>query len=96
MVKILYEFDIEGAIQEDPFLSEYELGLMFEQTKRSLGVGLERQLGHLRCDDHNDEPTITITGNYDAEREELDVQYHVDTCCKLFMVRVIKTMNNVN
>lgn len=96
MVKIIYDFDIEGVMRQDPFLSSYEVQLMFDQTKQSLGKALDRKLANTTCDEHGEPPTITLTGRYDTEREEMDVQYHVDTCCKLFMVRVIKTLNNVN
>ena len=96
MVKVIYDFDIEGVMQQDPFLSSYEVQLMFDQTKHSLGKALERKLADMTCAEHGEPPTITLTGRYDAEREEMDIQYHVDTCCKLFMVRVIKTLNSVN
>ena len=96
MVKLQYDFDIDGVMQNDPYLSSYEVQYMFEQTKASLGKALERKLGNITCEEHGEQPTITLTGRYDAEREDLDVQYHVDTCCKMFMVRVIKTINNVN
>jgi hypothetical protein len=96
MVKVEYDFDIEGALQEDPFLDSYEISLMFEQTKQSIGKGLERKLEGITCDEHEDSPTITITGRYDGESEQMDINYHVDTCCKMFMVRVIKILNTVN
>lgn len=96
MAKILYDFDIEGALQADPFLDSFELSVLFEQTKQSMQISLERKLGNLQCEEHAQEPTITITGRYNAEIEQMDIQYHIDTCCKLFLVRVVKTLNNVN
>jgi hypothetical protein len=96
MTKGVYDFDIEGALQEDPFLDRYEISLMFEQTKQSMGQALERQLAGITCDEHGEEPTITITGRYNGETEQFDINYHLDTCCKLFMVRVVKLINNVN
>ena len=94
MVTIESDFDIEGALQDDPFLDRYELSMLFEQTRRSMTNALHRQLEGITCDEHGSEPVITITGRYDTDREELDIQYHLDTCCKLFMLRVIQRMNN--
>jgi hypothetical protein len=96
MVKVQYDFDIEGALQEDPFLDSYEISLMFEQTKQSMGTALERKLAGVTCDEHGATPTITITGRYNGESEQLDINYHIDTCCKLFMVRVVKLLNTIN
>ena len=96
MVEIIYDFDIEGALHEDPFLDRYEITVMFEQTRASIGQGLKRKLEHITCAEHGAAPKLTITGRYDAEREEFDIGYNVDTCCKLFLVQVIKILNQVN
>jgi hypothetical protein len=96
MVKVQYDFDIEGALPEDPYLDSYEISLMFEQTKQSMGNALERKLVGITCEEHGDSPTITITGRYNGESEQLDINYHIDTCCKMFMVQVVKMLNTVN
>lgn len=96
MAIIVYDFDIEGALQDDPFLDRYEIGMMFEQTRQSLEGGLNRKLEGLACDEHAKEPTITITGRYNAAAEQFEMDYHIDTCCALFMVRVVKALNTIN
>jgi len=94
MAKIQYDFDIEGVLQDDPFLDRYQIALMFEQTKQSIERSLRRKLTGITCDEHHSKPVITITGRYNSEHEELDIQYHLDTCCQLFMVQVIKILNS--
>ena len=96
MAKVVFDFDIDGTLQEDPYLDSYTLNYMFEQTKHSLGDGLARKLEGIRCDEHGEEPTITITGRYSGRAEQMDIDYHIDTCCQLFMVRVVKMLNTVN
>jgi hypothetical protein len=96
MAEIRFDFDIEGALQEDPYLDRFQLDYLFEQTRRSMASDLERKLAGIRCEEHDREPVITITGRYDGEQEEMDIQYHIDTCCQMFMVRVVRTINNVN
>jgi hypothetical protein len=96
MTQLNFDFDIEGALQDDPYLDSYELNYLFEQTKASISRDIERKLGDTRCGDHNEEATITVTGRYGGDSEQLEIDYHVDTCCKMFMVQVIATLNNVN
>lgn len=96
MVQIQYDFDIDGALRQDPFLDRLQIQMMFEQTRQSIEHSVKRKLSGLTCDEHGAEPTVIITGRYDTDREEFDINYNLDTCCKMFMVRVVKTLNNVN
>lgn len=96
MAQIEYDFEALGELAADAFLDSYEISLMFDQTARDLGASLERKLAGVRCEAHEREPHIILRGRYDTEREELDVQYHLDCCCPLFMARVVKLLNNVN
>lgn len=93
MVKIEYDFVTEGVEQATPYLDSYEISLMFEQTKQSLGKAIEGKLTGVVCAEHEAEPTIRLVGRYNHETEDMDVSYHIDTCCKLFMVRVVKLLN---
>ncbi|MEM9950874.1 MAG: hypothetical protein AAF846_04695 [Chloroflexota bacterium] len=96
MTKVVYDFDIDGALQADPYLDQYTIHYMFQQTKESIGKGIARKLDGMTCDEHHEEPTITITGRYSGSAEQMDIDYNIDTCCKLFLVRVVKALNSVN
>lgn len=96
MAKLEFDFDIEGALQADPYLDRYTIQYLFEQTKQSLGQGLQRKLDGLQCAEHGAEPTITIIGRYQGQHEQMAIDYHLDTCCQPFMLQVVKTLNNVN
>src|SRR5690606_34412522 len=87
MLKVDYDFDIDGALHEDPFLDSYEINLMFEQTKQSMTHAMTRKLEGIICDEHGEAPVITIIGRYNAETEQFDITYNVNTCCKLFLMR---------
>ncbi|MAU13680.1 MAG: hypothetical protein CL607_27940 [Anaerolineaceae bacterium] len=95
MLEINFDFDTEGSAHEDAFLDAYELDMLFQQTSQSIRAGLERKLADVTCAEHGNAPRITITGRYDRETEQMDLNYHVDTCCQLFLVRVVKLLNNV-
>lgn len=89
------EFDLrtEGEELPDAFLDRYELDMMFDNTRRSIRGGLERKLDDVICDEHHQAPTFKITGIYNNEDEQMDIHYHVDTCCQMFLVRVMRILN---
>ena len=88
-----FDLRVEGEELPDAFLDPYELELMFDNTRRSLGAALERKFGGVVCAEHAQAPSFTISGVYDNEREEMDIQYHVDTCCQYFLLRVMQILN---
>lgn len=89
------EFDLraEGTALADPFLDSYELEQMFENTRRSIGAGLRRKFANIVCEEHAQAPRFKITGIYDNAIEEMDIHYHVDTCCQGFLLRVMQVLN---
>jgi hypothetical protein len=88
-----FNLRVEGEELPDAFLDAYELELMFDNTRQSLGAALERKFGDVVCAEHAQAPSFTISGVYDNEREEMDIQYHVDTCCQYFLLRVMQILN---
>lgn len=93
MLEIQFDFDISGAVQDDAWLDPYDIDLMFEQTKHDLSNSLRRKLANVVCEEHGRPPRIIITGRYNRETEDMDLQYHIDTCCQMFLVRVVKMLN---
>ena len=89
------EFDLrlEGEALQDPFLDRFELEQMFDSTRRSIGAGLRRKFADVICDEHEQAPIFRISGVYDNSTEEMDIQYHVDTCCQVFLLRVMQILN---
>jgi len=92
-LKISFDLRAEGAEQPDAFLDDYELERLFESTRTSLAAGLRRKFATVRCAEHGVAPQFRISGRYDKDSEEMDLQYHVDTCCQLFLLRVMQILN---
>ncbi|MCA9914609.1 MAG: hypothetical protein KC496_14755, partial [Anaerolineae bacterium] len=65
MLEITYDFDIDGILQEDPFLDRYQIQLMFDQTRQSMETSLQRKLAGVVCEEHGAAPKVLITGRYD-------------------------------
>lgn len=92
-MKIQFDLRSEGEALPEAFLDETELEQMFEGTRRSIGAGLRRKFHDVVCAEHEQAPSFLISGVYDKEIEELDIQYHVDTCCRYFLLRVMQILN---
>ncbi len=89
------EFDLrsEGEAPAQPFLDSYELEQMFDGTRQSIRGGLRRKFADVSCDTHAQAPKFKISGVYDNTTETMDIQYHVDTCCHGFLLRVMQILN---
>jgi hypothetical protein len=95
MVEIEFAFQVvDGASALDPYLDEYEIELMFDNTSRQIAQHIENKLGDLRCDEHGEAPRVTITGEYSNFTEQLEIEYHIDGCCNLFVLEAIQVLNN--
>ena len=88
-----FDFRTTGEELPEAFLDEFELQLMFDSTRRSLGESLERGFRDVVCGEHQAAPKFKVSGTYDHDTEEMDLQYHVDTCCHFFLLRVMKLLN---
>ncbi len=92
-LNIEFDLRVDGEAQADPFLDGYELEQMFASTRQSIGGGLRRKFAGIVCAEHAVAPRFKISGVYDNSLEEMDIQYHVDTCCQGFLMRVMRILN---
>ena len=92
-MEIQFDLRTEGEALPEAFLDATELEQMFESTRRSIGDGLRRKFRDVACAEHGQAPAFQISGVYDNKKEELDIQYHVDTCCRYFLLRVMQILN---
>ena len=92
-LNIEFDLSIDGEAPADPFLDSLELEQMFASTRRSIGGDLRRKFAHIVCAEHAVAPKFRISGVYDNRIEEMDIQYHVDTCCQRFLMRVMQILN---
>ncbi len=89
------EFDLrtQGEALPDAFLDSAELALMFDSTRQSIGAGLRRKFRDVLCAEHAQAPKFVISGLYNNENEAMEIEYHVDTCCRYFLLRVMQILN---
>lgn len=96
MLQIDFDLRAEGDELPDAFLDASELEMMFAGTRTSTGDSLRRKFAAVVCGEHGSAPKFTISGVYDRATEQMDLQYHVDTCCQSFLLRVMQTLNQRN
>lgn len=95
MIDIEFDFHIAGENGADePYLDEYELQTMFDHTRQQINQQVQTKLANVRCPDHDQPPRVKITGVYSAETEQLDIQYHIDTCCNLLLLKAVQALNH--
>lgn len=92
-LEIAFDLRAEGEALADPFLDRYEQEQMFDSARRSIGAGLRRKFAGIVCGEHAQAPKFKISGVYNNASEEMDLQYHVDTCCQAFLLRVMQILN---
>ncbi len=92
-LQIKFELRAEGDEQPDAFLDAAERELLFASTRASISAGLQRKLRAVICGEHGGAPAITVSGVYDNATEQMELDYHIDTCCQAFLLRVVQILN---
>jgi hypothetical protein len=93
MIDIEFDFKTSGDSDPDPVMDEYELTMMFAHTREQISQQIQSKLGDLRCDQHGQPPHVKITGVYSNETQQFDLQYHIDGCCIMFILKAIQALN---
>ena len=91
MVEVEFEWKIEDG--DSLPLDEYELNAMFEHTRQQITRQVEESLAEVHCPEHDQPPRVKIIGRYSHESQQLDIQYHIDTCCKLLLLESVQALN---
>jgi hypothetical protein len=93
MINVVFDIRITDNEDENAWLDPYERDMMLEHTRSQINTHIQRALGELMCDTHHQPPQVTITGTYNNDTEELDVNYDIQTCCQLFLMQCVVTLN---
>lgn len=90
-----FDFEVTGTLQDDAYLSEEDIQLMFDRTREDLGSGIRRKLGGISCVEHGLPAHVLVRGIYDRESEQMEVNYSVEPCCQAFMLRVVQVLHRI-
>lgn len=94
MIDVTVKFQVDGQ-QTTPELVEDEyLAEMLQYTSEQIRQDVERKLAENRCPEHNSPPRVTVTGIYDTAAEQMELSYHVDSCCQMGLLRAVQALNH--
>lgn len=94
MIEITFDITIDEADSHDePLLDSFEINQLLDHTRGQITRHVQQSLGDLRCDIHDEPARVHINGCYSLQTEQLDINYDVNACCKLFLLRAIAALN---
>lgn len=88
MVDIQFDIKLTGDSPESgALLDPLEIRQLLESTQHHIAEHIHRRLDGQTCDIHDQEPRVIVTGTYDLDSEQLDVQYNIEACCNLMIMK---------
>ncbi|HEX2907582.1 MAG TPA: hypothetical protein VHO69_12010 [Phototrophicaceae bacterium] len=92
-IQVRFEIDGEPATPEQ-LADQYEIAEMLEHTGAQVRQQVEKALGALRCAEHDQPAQVIVTGQYVSDVGQMELAYHIDTCCKPFLLRAVHALNH--
>jgi hypothetical protein len=92
-VTVCFEMDGEPVTPEQ-LEDQFELAELLVYTEAQIRQQVTRQLGDLHCAEHGQPPHVVVTGQYTSDVGQMELSYHVDTCCKPFLLRAVSALSH--
>lgn len=94
MIEVTFEIEIDrSGAPETPLLDGYDLSMLLDHTKDQINRHIQQSLDSLWCEEHHKQARVCVAGTYSMDTEQLDISYHVDTCCKQFLLKAVAALN---
>ena len=94
MVEVIVQYEVDDRpVTVDEVTDEY-LAEMLEHTGAQIRRQVERQVGEMRCEVHGGQPRVIVTGTYATDVDQMELAYHVDTCCQKLLLRTVQALNH--
>lgn len=88
MVDIQFDMTLTGDSPESgALLDPLEIRQLLESTQHHIAQHIHNRLDDATCDVHGEAPRVIVTGAYDLDSEQLDVQYNIEACCNLMIMK---------
>lgn len=95
MTDITVRFEVDGEpVTPEQMEDQFELAELLDYTEAQIHQQVTRQLGDLRCAEHGQPAHVIVTGQYASDVGQMELSYHVDTCCKPFLLRAVQALNH--
>jgi hypothetical protein len=88
MVDIQFDIALTGESPESgALLDPLEIRQLLDSTQHHIAQHIHNRLDGQTCEVHGEPPKVIVTGAYDLDTEQLDVQYNIEACCNLMIMR---------
>ncbi|MBZ0287956.1 MAG: hypothetical protein K8I30_10105 [Anaerolineae bacterium] len=94
MIDITIQFEVDDRPVEPEEVADEYLAEMLRYTREQIREDVTRKLADVRCPEHNTQPRVTVTGTYDTAAEQMELSYHVDSCCQIGLLRAVSALNH--
>lgn len=94
MTDVIVQFEVDDRPTTPDALADEALAEMLTYTGEQIEAQVQQTVGDLRCEEHGGAPRITVTATYDSAREQMELAYHVDTCCQMLLLRTVQALNH--
>jgi len=94
MVDVTVQFEVDDRPVDPAELEDEYLADMLEHTRQQIEQDVRRKLADVRCPEHGTLPHVIVTGMYSSDAEQMELSYHVDSCCQLLLLRAVQALNH--
>jgi hypothetical protein len=94
MIDIIVHFEVDDRPTEPEQIADEYLAEMLEHTGALIRQEVARKLAEVRCPEHETPPRVTVTGMYATDTEQMELVYHVDSCCQQLLLRTVAALNH--
>jgi hypothetical protein len=92
MVEVEFRYEIDGQAFSE-LQDQYDLEMIFEHTRLLTQQQVQNKLGRLVCAEHGQPPRVTVTAAYSSDTEQIELAYHVDSCCPRLLLEAVRSLN---
>ena len=94
LTEIIVQFEVDDRPVTVGDVTDEYLADMMEHTSAQIRRQVERQIGDMRCEEHGGQPKVTVTGMYTTDTEQMELSYHVDSCCQMLLLQAVQALNH--
>ncbi len=94
MIEVNVEFEVDDRPMTPEEVEDEYVAEMLHYTGEQIQADVQHKLGEMTCDEHGGHPRVTVTSVYSTDTQQMELSYHVDTCCQQLLLRTVQALNH--
>lgn len=94
MIEVDVKFEVDGMQVLPTELEDEYLAEMLDYTGGQIRQQVHHKLDEVRCPEHGTSPRVIVTAQYATNVDQMELGYHVDSCCQKLLLRAVQALNN--